>query len=147
MWRYESTSSICKFRLLAETRESTNSAISSRTHSIVALLMLAILRPRSGNRIGCFQFLQNSQTSTTYVRMTNSPVACAQVVNANWDSMMTRILGRRQEPNNYVVLSIHGSEGFTAPGHTSRQNPVHAEYIVYLVLQNYKADVTSPQKF
>jgi hypothetical protein len=82
----------------------------------------------------------------TYVRMTNSPVACAQVVNANWDSMMTRILGRRQEPNNYVILSIHGSEGFTAPGHTSRQNPVHAEYIVYLVLQNYKANGYKPSE-
>jgi hypothetical protein len=69
----------------------------------------------------------------TYVRMTNSPVSCAQVVNANWDSMMTLILGRRQEPNNYAVLSIRGSESFTTPGHTSRQNPVHAEYIVFPV--------------
>jgi hypothetical protein len=47
--------------------------------------------------------------------------------------MMTLILGRRQEPNNYAVLSIRGSESFTTPGHTSRQNPVHAEYIVFLV--------------
>jgi hypothetical protein len=82
----------------------------------------------------------------TYVRMTNSPVACAQVVNANWDSMMTRTLGRRQEPNNYVVLSIDGSESFTTPGQTSRQNPVHAEYIVYLVLQNYKANGYKPSE-
>jgi hypothetical protein len=82
----------------------------------------------------------------TYVRMTNSPLACAQVVNANWDSMMTHILGRRQNPNNYVVLSIHGSEGFTMPGYTSRQNPVHAEYIIYLVLQNYEANGYKPSE-
>jgi len=82
----------------------------------------------------------------TYARMTNSPVACAQVVNANWDSMMTHILGRRHEPNNYIVLSIHGSESFTTPGHTSRKNPVHAEYIVYLVLQNYKANGYKPSE-
>lgn len=71
----------------------------------------------------------------TYKHMINSDVACAQIVNANFDSMMGRILGPRDQPNNYTVLSIEGSESFCAPGHTSRQNPLHAEYIVYLVMQ------------
>lgn len=79
-------------------------------------------------------------------RMQTSEIASRQVVNAKWNTMMTEMLPASFNANNYVVISIEGSQDYLPPGLTSRQNPIHAEYIVHLVISNYKADGYQPKE-